>query len=360
MKPLILKTQLETQTDIYIGQNLGHNLALYIKKLDPSKVLYITDENIFKNLQKYLPIEEPDVFVLKSGEKEKNITNLIKIVQFFMSKKIDRDSLIIAYGGGVISDITGFAASTFYRGIPVIFIPTTLLAQIDAAIGGKNTINFNEIKNILGTFYQPKAIFIDTKNLNGLSKREFNSGMAEIIKYGIGFDKKIIDLLENNNSLNGQSLIEIIKRSVAIKKDIVEKDQDETKNLRKLLNLGHTLGHALEAQTKLNLTHGEGVALGLCFSAFIAKELGNITQKKYTKLVELLNKYKLPTNVEIDLNETIKKIKFDKKKSGTKIEFITLKTIGEAYIQRLTLKELENFLYKFSHTIFGRPHKDRK
>lgn len=355
MKPLILKVQTAKQTEIFIANNLNKTFKNYISTRYPSKVVYITDSNLIEKLNNYCSPEKENILVLQPGEKEKNLENLKKIIDFLLEKNIDKKSLIVGFGGGVISDIAGFAASIFYRGIPVVFIPTTLLAQVDASIGGKNTINLNKIKNVLGTFYQPSAIFIDTENLKGLSDREFNSGLGEIIKYGVGFDKSIVEILNFACHLDANSLIKLITKSVTIKKEIVEKDQEEKGRIRKLLNLGHTLGHALEAQENLQLTHGEGVAIGLSFSAFVAQELGNITQQEYIAIVELLDKYKLPTNINFDIKKTIEKIKFDKKKTGVEIEFITLKKIGEAYIYQFSLKEIEEFLYKFSRATFKRP-----
>lgn len=338
MKQIILKTSQKTNTRIIIGHNLQAEIKKFLKAGDFSKIVFITNNRLKPRLKKYLSVKDSDIFALKPGETEKNLRNLERILQFLFRKNVDKKSLIVGVGGGVISDITGFAASIFYRGIPVAFIPTTLLAQVDAAIGGKNTINMNEIKNVIGAVNQPQAIFIDTNWLKTLPKKEFASGMGEIIKYGVGFDKKI--LFEKN-------IEKLIKRSVKIKAQIVGKDPLEHAGERKLLNLGHTLGHALEAQKQFNLSHGEAVAIGLNFACFVAYKLKNITLRDTRFIEKILRDNNLPVRINFNPEKTLNKILHDKKRVKNHIDFITIKRIGEAYIHKISLSELKQYLTQF-------------
>lgn len=346
---LILTATSQKKSLVFIGQNLEKEIREFIEKTKPTKTVFVTDDILIKYLNKYIKLKGGKNFILKPGEKEKNLNNLRNLIDFFYEHNLDKKSLVIGFGGGVITDLVGFAGSIYNRGIPVAFIPTTLLAQVDASIGGKNTINYNQTKNIIGNIYQPQAVFIDIKHLQSLPNRQFNSGLAEIIKYGIGFDKDLFNLLIKFNEIKEKELIDLIARSVQIKINIVEKDQDETQGSRKLLNFGHTLGHALESQN-LNLTHGEAVAIGLHFSCFVAKQLENITLEDLKIITDLLKRHNLPIFAEFEAEQVIKKMAFDKKKSGDTIDFITLKNIGTTYIHKINIGKLKKYLYQFKKT----------
>lgn len=347
MKTIILKTKPETITEIIIDSALKETLSAYFAKNNYDKIICITDETTAHFAKQYLSVKHEDMFVLKPGEQEKNFDNLQKILQFFFEKNIDKHSLVVGIGGGMITDITGFAASIYYRGIPVVFIPTSLLAQVDASIGGKNTVNMNAVKNVLGTIYQPKAIFVDVDFLHTLPPRQFATGMAEIIRYAVGFDTNLLEKLEKNTAQDATFLIDIIAASIHIKTSIVEKDPDESKGLRSLINLGHTLGHALESQTDFHLTHGEAVAIGIHFAAFISHKLNNISSDDVNRITNVLKKYNLPTFVKFDPDKTLEKMRYDKKKTGDEIQYVVLKKIGEACTIPLSFVKLKEYLTEF-------------
>lgn len=345
---ILLETSSLSQSTITIGNNQRGEFHYLLRKIKPTKTVFIIDETMEKSLHEYCYPEKNSIFTLRSGESEKNFDNLKRIIQFFFEQQIDKKSLVVAFGGGVITDITGFAASIFYRGVPTLYIPTTLLAQVDAAIGGKNTINFSNTKNVLGTIFQPQHILIDIGLLKSLSKRQMNSGMAEIIKYGIGFDAELFSYIESIKKLDTKTLLHLVKRSVEIKVGVVSKDQDESRGERKLLNLGHTLGHAVEAQKNQELTHGEGVSIGIVFAAFISENLGYISKRDFEKIRKNLEKFSLPTRTYFDVKLALENILHDKKKTGDSIDFIALKRIGQSYIQTLTLDELSAYLNQIS------------
>lgn len=345
---LLLKTNSASESNITIGNSLQSEFQALLQKIKPTKTVFITDETMLNSLHAFCTPHEKAICAFKSGESEKNFDNLKRIIQFFFEQQIDKKSLVVAFGGGVISDITGFAASIFYRGVPTLYIPTTLLAQVDAGVGGKNTINFSDTKNVLGTIYQPRHILIDIGLLKSLPKRQVNSGMAEIIKYGIGFDAELFLYIESIKKLDTKTLLHLVKRSVEIKVGVVSRDQDESKGERKLLNLGHTLGHAIEAQKSRKLTHGEAISIGLMFAAFISEDLGHISKEDFEKIRKNLEKFSLPIRSYFDVKLALENILHDKKKTGDSIDFIAIKRIGQSYSQTLTLDELSAYLNQFS------------
>lgn len=347
MKKIILKTNPKTQTEIYIGHNLKHRFSTYIQSHSYTNVIYIIDEAVAAFSRQYLPEHNGRVFILASGEKEKNFNTVQKIIKFFFENHIDKTSLVVGIGGGVTTDIVGFAASIYYRGIPTVFVSTTLLAQVDAALGGKNAANMAHIKNVLGTIYQPKALFIDTAFLMTLSQRQVATGMAEIIRYALGFDRNLFTLLEQTKTIDEDFLINIIRRSVEIKTAIVEHDYDEKKNIRTLLNLGHTLGHALESQKAYNLTHGEAIAIGMHFAGFISLRHGFISFEELQRIVTVLRTYHLPTTCSFDVKKTMQNMRYDKKKTGDTIQYIILQAIGKAKVIMLDFLQLQRYLEEF-------------
>lgn len=345
---LVLKTNSGSVSNIMIGEALQSEFQSLLHKIKPTKTVFITDETMVKSLHTYCSPDNKSVFILNSGESEKNFDSLKRIIQFFFDQQIDKKSLVVAFGGGVVTDITGFAASIFYRGVSTLYVPTTLLAQVDAAIGGKNTINFNDTKNVLGTIRQPNHILIDINLLHSLPRRQINSGMAEIIKYGIGFAEELFSYIESLKKIDAKAFLHLVRRSAEIKVKVVAKDQDESGGERKLLNLGHTLGHAIEAQKNQKLAHGEAISIGIMFAAFISEDLGHIAKKDLERIRESLEKFALPTRAYFDVKIALENILHDKKKAGESIDFIAIKKIGHSYIQRLTLVELSAYLSQFS------------
>lgn len=275
------------------------------------------------------------IIQIKSGEKEKTIETVQYLWQEFMKAQLDRKSLVINLGGGVIGDMGGFAAATYMRGIAFMQIPTTLLSMVDASIGGKVGINFGDVKNVIGSFQQPIAVIIDTETLKTLPDRDFTSGFAEIIKHGLIDDKTYFELVTTKKprDFSPEELIDIINGSCQIKARVVETDEHEM-GLRKILNFGHTIGHAVEilsAETAKPLMHGEAIAIGMVAEAKISEALGYISELQLKIIENALIQAHLPTKVTtISLEKILEKIHTDKKNSHGRIKWTLLQEIGKA------------------------------
>lgn len=323
---------------IFIGTNLMKKIGSIYDLNSYSKVFVITDKNtkplFLDKVLSALSIETSYI-VLPSGEKEKNIQNVQKIWIAMHDAKCDRKSLIINLGGGVIGDMGGFAASTFMRGVDFLNIPTTLLAQVDASIGGKTGIDFNGIKNLVGRFDQPVAVIIDTKTLNTLPKREFLSGFAEIIKYGLIKDKKHFDQITSKHPLKftQDEMMNIIIKSCQIKAAVVRNDETEN-NARKILNFGHTIGHAVESLslgTSTQLLHGEAISIGMLAEAEISHRMNLLSTSNLKLVRQTLINAELPISIaNIDVEKILKKIKSDKKNEKRTVNFTLIRGIGDA------------------------------
>ncbi|MDP3988250.1 MAG: 3-dehydroquinate synthase, partial [Candidatus Levybacteria bacterium] len=323
-----------------------------------SKVFIITDVNagflFLKKLTKVIPVGFSFV-ELDAGEKEKNIENVQKIWKAMHDANLDRKSLVINLGGGVIIDIGGFAASTYMRGVDFINIPTTLLSMVDAGIGGKTGIDFNGIKNLVGIFNQPKAVVIDIDVLSTLPNREFLSGFSEIIKHGLIKDKKYFEKVsvKKPSEFNHAQLTDIVSGSCKIKKEIVQSDEKEN-GARKLLNFGHTIGHAIEALSLegLNpLNHGEAISIGMLAEARISNILKMISSEDLEVIKKALTSVGLPVRFEnLKIEEILKKMKSDKKNEKGNVKFVLLKGIGEAVydqqIDQSVIKEALEYVSK--------------
>ncbi|HEX9804962.1 MAG TPA: 3-dehydroquinate synthase [Candidatus Dojkabacteria bacterium] len=326
----------EQRYEVLIGKTIIESIPELFHLKNYSKIAVITDENLQNS---FLPIIEESLerdllsIILKPGENEKNIRNVEFIWNELIGNNFDRSSLVINLGGGVIGDMGGFAASTFMRGIDFINIPTTLLAQVDASIGGKTAIDFHDIKNIIGTFDQPKMVLIDIETLETLPLRELRSGFAEIIKHGIIADKEYFDSLKHYDAKKITSdWIKLIEGSVKIKKRIVESDVRES-GKRKFLNFGHTVGHAIEAillESQNPITHGEAIALGMIAESRIALYLGRISDNEFSQIEDMIKFYGLPVRTELLNLETIKtKMQKDKKNKEGEIKWVLPNGIGE-------------------------------
>lgn len=278
--------------------------------------------------------------IIPDGEKYKDISIVQKIYGKLLRHRLDRKSALIALGGGVIGDITGFVASTYMRGIDYIQIPTTLLAQVDSSVGGKTGVNHKLGKNMIGTFYQPKLVWIDIDTLKTLPQKEFFAGLAEVIKYGVIWDARLFAFLENNRDkilrLDEKSLTHIIKRSCEIKAEVVSKDEREA-GLRAILNYGHTIGHAIETVTGYKkYLHGEALAIGMHAEARLAEKLGIVSGKSVQKIKALINSYCLPSEMpsKIDVNSLLASMQLDKKAVAGELKFILPERIGKVRIQK--------------------------
>lgn len=275
-------------------------------------------------------------YVFEAGEKNKNLNIVKSLYEFLILNKFERRDILVALGGGVVGDLTGFTAATYLRGIDFIQVPTTLLAQVDSSIGGKTGVDFDSYKNMVGAFYMPRLVYINISTLNTLDERIFNSGFGEIIKHAYIKDSEYLDYIKNNtvNIMSRQPgcLEEIIYKSCVIKGNVVEKDPTE-KGDRMLLNFGHTLGHAIEKLSGFALYHGECVVLGMICALYISKKRGSITDAEYESAIRLFKDFNYPMTVSgIKVNEVIDVSKNDKKMSAGKIRFVLLNAVGDAYI----------------------------
>ncbi|GAA7382937.1 3-dehydroquinate synthase [Helicobacter pylori] len=295
------------------------------------KALIISDSIVaglhLSYLLEHLKALEVRVCVIESGEKYKNFHSLERILNNAFEMQLNRHSLMIALGGGVISDMVGFASSIYFRGIGFINIPTTLLAQVDASVGGKTGINTPYGKNLIGSFHQPKAVYIDLSFLKTLEKREFQAGVAEIIKMAVCFDKNLVETLEMKGLKD--CLEEVVFQSVNIKAQVVMQDEKE-QNIRAGLNYGHTFGHAIEKETDYErFLHGEAIAIGMRMANDLALSLGMLTLKEYERIENLLKKFGLIFHYKItDIQKFYERLFLDKKSEDKTIKFILPKGIG--------------------------------
>lgn len=322
-----------------------------------SKVFLLTTPEVWKNCQeliaKYLPLDFK-LIEIQSGEEHKTLTTLENVLHELSFHGADRRSLLVNFGGGVVGDLGGFAASVYMRGIDFVQAPTTLLSQVDASVGGKTGINFNHVKNLLGAFQQPKAVLINPETLKSLPVRELSSGMAENIKHALIADSSFIDYLENFQwpVRDFADFSDLIAKSVAIKAQVVRADPKEA-GLRKILNFGHTAGHALESlclNSAHPLAHGEAVALGMLMEGELAVSEGLISEADLKRIEKLILKFNLPNKVTVKINplEFEAKLLTDKKNSNQQIKWVLLKKLGEAVIdQSVSAENLAGCLGKY-------------
>jgi 3-dehydroquinate synthase len=310
-----------------------------------TNVCYFVDKNVWEaHPSKFLNIEK--IVMIEGNENSKNFDNLEVYIQQLLELNVDKNHLLIGVGGGIVSDILGFVGSCYKRGIPFGLFPTTVLSSVDASIGGKNGLNFGAIKNVIGTIAQPEFIAYDLSFLKSLKKEDFNDGFAEIIKYGCIANPAILEFLEffhfEYESFSEEKLIALFKSCIDIKCSIIEEDPFD-KGTRKILNFGHTLGHAIESEYKIS--HGKAVAIGMMFACFISEN--NNTSISSLKIKSLLNQYFLPTSFSFDVDIMMQKITHDKKMNSNFIDFIVLEKLGKANIQKLSFESLRPLLIEF-------------
>ncbi|WP_157144256.1 3-dehydroquinate synthase [Brachyspira pilosicoli] len=344
-----INNDLKINYDILVEKGLINDTGKLVKEvLRGKRALIVTDdivdkfytETVKKNLEKENIITS--VCVLENGETNKNIESIYNIYSALAKNELSRKDIIIALGGGVIGDMAGYAAATWMRGIDFVQIPTTLLACVDSSVGGKTGINIKEGKNLVGAFHSPRLVIMDSDVLNTLPNREFNAGMAEVIKHAFLFDKKLLEYLENNN--NNFDMDFILKRNCELKGHIVEIDYKEKKE-RMFLNFGHTIGHSVENAAGYGvLLHGEAVAIGVIF----AIEYGikkNITKDKslLERAKNIFTKFSLPTEIPSNINLK-DAIKLDKKRSNDEINFVFLEDIEKPLINKVSIDDIVNLL----------------
>lgn len=284
------------------------------------------------------------LFTFEAGEKNKNLNTVQKIYRFMIEEKFDRKSIIVALGGGVVGDMAGFSAATYLRGIDFIQIPTTLLSQVDSSVGGKTGVDMDQYKNMVGAFHQPLLVYMNMSVLKSLPQQEFACGMGEVIKTGLICDPSFFDYVcENSDSvlkLDNASLARMIHRCCAIKAGVVERDPKE-KGERALLNLGHTVGHAVEKLKNFQLLHGQCVALGLVSAAYISMKRNLLTPAEYDRIQYVLKSYQLPVTVDgLNAEDVLAATKNDKKMSDGHIRFILMNHLGNSFID-LTVTDQE-------------------
>ncbi|MFP4024639.1 MAG: 3-dehydroquinate synthase [Thiohalospira sp.] len=330
-------------SNIIISTDLQLVIKRFLDESDYSKIFILVDENT-----KYhcLPVlktngffDDVNIIEIKSGESNKSLKTATKIWEYLTQHNADRNALLINLGGGIIGDMGGFAASTFKRGMDFVNIPTTLLSQVDASVGGKTGINFLNLKNEIGVFSHPKNVFIDSRFLQTLDKRNILSGWAEMIKHTLIFSQQDFEHLRQHNitNINYKTLNQLIARSVNIKNHYVESDPLE-KGMRKALNFGHTFGHAFESffmDQKPNLLHGEAIALGMICELYLSNKLCSFPVKKMHQINNyILNIYSIINIPEKDMNKIIELIGHDKKNKGLKINFTLLEDFGKIKINQ--------------------------
>lgn len=294
------------------------------------KVMIVTDSGVPSVYSELAAsqCEKAFVTVIKEGEASKNFENFKMLLSRMVEAGFTRGDCVMAVGGGVVGDLAGFVAASFMRGIDFYNIPTTVLSQVDSSIGGKVAVDFEGYKNLVGAFYPPKAVVIDPETLKTLPQRQISNGLAEAVKMAATFDEQLFSIFEKDDYL--EKIDEIIERSLRIKKSVVEQDEKET-SLRKVLNFGHTLGHAIEAQEKMNgLYHGECVALGMLpMCSDMVKE----------RLVSVIKKLELPTDINLNIPEIIEALSHDKKKNGDNISAVYVEKIGSFEIRDIPFNE---------------------
>lgn len=344
MSEILIRINNSQSSKIFFGNNLYCKPEFLDNVINNRKTIIISDENLHKLYPDFFE-KFSDIIILPPGEQEKSFTTIEFLLNEFVKLKIDKKSLIIGFGGGVISDIVGFAASIYMRGTSFGFIASTLLSQVDAAIGGKNGVNLNKNKNFAGLINQPEFVLTDVKLLKSLSTEEFKSGLAEVIKYAIIGDAKLFDLLAKNkkNILENRDLNildSVVQTCTEIKSRIISEDPYDS-GLRHILNFGHTFGHAYEVRDRL--LHGIAIAKGIKTASSLSLKTNLINQDIYNKIIDLLElyEYDLTTNIT---SKHLEIIESDKKKNNDSISFVFIKDIGAPKIKSISFKDLFSLL----------------
>ena len=326
-----------SSTDFYFAYGISH-----LKKVaDPKAAVLITDENIFRAHTKRF--KGWNTIVLKPGEEFKVQATVNSVIEQLIGLEADRKTTLVGIGGGVITDITGYVASVYMRGLRFGFIPTSLLALVDASIGGKNGIDVGVYKNMVGIIRQPSFILHDMIFLNTLPQREWENGFAEIVKHACIKDAAMFRELETMSLKKYQkkktAICQLVQRNATIKARVVQQDEFE-KNERRLLNFGHTLGHALENQYEL--MHGQAVAIGMTYACHISEQLTGFKQTE--KVVKVLEQYQLPTYTSFDKQKAFEVLKMDKKRERKEMNYVLLEKIGKGVVKSIPLIQLEKII----------------
>lgn len=329
-----------------VQYQLGSIKDLLPQCVGDKQVFVLTDESVFYHYEAHLA--QFKIIVVPQGEDAKSWERVAQVCQQLAELGADRHSFLVGVGGGVITDLAGFVASVYMRGIAFGFVPTSLLAMVDAAIGGKNGVNLGAYKNFMGIVRQPEFILFDLELLKTLPTAEWSNGFAEIIKYACLFDDSLFGLLQRYSLAEMQAdkelLLDVVTRCVRWKNQIVAADELENGD-RKLLNFGHTLAHALEK--KYVLPHGQSVAIGMVFAAYLSHKLGSFSLQNYQSLKELLIRYDLPICYDFETELVLEMMKMDKKKKDQKIEYVLLRELGSTFIHPLEVLSIQDFLMQW-------------
>ena len=334
----------ENSYKIDIDYKSDDKLKDFLRGRSESKFLIITDENVFslyedriKSIMKGL---EYFIFRITPGEESKSIENFVEINKFLVENNFNRGDAIIAFGGGVVGDLGGYVAASYLRGIDFLAVPTTLLSMIDSSVGGKNGINFMNLKNQIGSFYFPKYVHIDYSFLETLDERNINNGLAEIFKYSVLKDRELFDYLKTADDLDYEI---IIYKSLNIKLDFV-RDDERDRGKRQKLNLGHTIGHGIESLSNYQLNHGESIGIGTIYMARAAYKLGLAKDDFYKDLIEAFENHNLPISYDFDTDEILEVLKHDKKIKNNRINIIIPTKIGEVMSKKIDFNELREII----------------
>lgn len=340
MKTLDVKAESKT-SQILIGERLA-NVNKYL--VPGRKTIILTDSNILKYYKNQLPQGIP-IIEMGLGEKNKTMDTIGMIMGKLVEFEADRTSFLLAIGGGIVCDVGGFAASIYMRGIPFGFVSTTLLSQVDASVGGKNGVNYEGYKNMVGVFNQPDFVICDNNMFSTLDHEEFRSGFAEIIKAGAIKNASLFDYCRDNVTKALENSDEVITHmvyeSVKIKAHVVEADERE-KGERRLLNFGHTFAHAIEKMTKT--LHGKAVSAGMVLAAIVSQKLGMISKQEVEDIKNVITAYGLPTSPEIPVQDLFEAMKQDKKREGDSIHLVVLERIGHAVTRKVSYNELQHII----------------
>lgn len=338
--------------DIFVGDGLLRQAGPLCREVNPrgARALIVTDSNVYPLYagQVARSLESAgyavSVFAFPAGEEQKRLDTIARIYAKLAEENLTRSDLLVALGGGVTGDMTGFAAATWLRGVDFVQIPTSLLAQVDSSVGGKTGVDIPQGKNLVGAFRQPARVLADLSVLDSLPPSFLTDGMAEIIKAGCILDKELFAALEAGDALSPARREATVVRAIAIKQGVVERDETETGE-RKLLNFGHTLGHALETYYHYTgLTHGRAVALGMAAITAASERTGLTAPGTLDRLLPVLEAYGLPVSDKAAPADYLPAVAMDKKRTGAAIDLVLLRSIGDAFIHRLPLSELPAFL----------------
>ncbi len=315
------------------------------KLLPNRRFILLSDEKILGLYPVSIP--ETEIIVIPEGDQAKNLACYQSVIEKLIALEVNKSDILVGFGGGSICDFTGFVSSTYKRGIESVLVPTTLLAQVDAGIGGKTALNFSDFKNMIGTFHAPSHILIDASYLQTLSSKVYREGFAEVVKHALIKDNSLGEfLIEHADALlmrNDEILQECVRKAAMTKINVVEKD-DKDQGLRKILNFGHTIGHAIERT--YNLSHGDAVFIGMEYATSLSNSLGHLNDQDKSEAIDLIRTYNSAKNVDIDFAEVARFISNDKKRIGHDIDYVLLKGIGESIIQRMNLEEFLDVMRK--------------